>query len=144
LPKLKLLFIEGVDPIYGPLGYLGGFYGMEQYLGVLLCIHRDDTLFYMASELLGCCQFSASIDDLESSKIKIYPNPANDLIYIETSDDKMGGILFILNSIGMVVYQEYLNKNPLELNVSYLPAGFYSVLYETKKERIVSKFIKIK
>lgn len=137
-------FIEGVGPIYGPLGYLGGSYGWEQYIGVLLCSHRDDSLFFMASELLGCCQFGAKIDDVESPMIKIYPNPANDLIRIEIMDNKMGEKLLILNSVGMVVYQENIQNNPLELNISHFSSGVYSVLYETSKEKVVSKFIKMK
>jgi len=85
------------------------------------------------------------VNDYKSEHlVEVYPNPANDFIRIEISDDKTGGKLFIMNSMGMVVYQENLQENPIELNISHLPAGFYSVLYETSKEKSVSKFIKIK
>ena len=139
-----LKFIEGVGPIYGPLGYLGGYYGQETYLGVLLCTYKDDTLFFMTSELLGCLQWGLKVDEMETAKIKIYPNPTNDFIHIEVDDTKRGGKLFILNSVGMIVWQEKIENNPLELNTSKLATGFYSVLYETDKERIISKFIKTK
>ena len=139
--NIYLKFIEGVGPIYGPLGYVNS---LEPYLGVVLCVQRDDSLYYMTSELLGCFQFGVKINEFESQIINIYPNPTNDFIRIEISDEKTGGKLFIMNSIGMVVYQENLQKNPIKLNISHLPAGFYSILYETSKERSVSKFIKMK
>ena len=142
--NIYLKFIEGIGPIYGPLGYLNGYTGQEYTLGAVLCVHRDDTLFYMTSELLGCGQYYVKIDKFESSVIRIYPNPVNDLVSIEIGDNKTGGKLFILNSMGMVVYQESVNRNVVTLNVSHLLAGFYAVFYETEKERIVSKFIKIK
>jgi len=142
--NIFLKFIEGVGPIYSPLGFLGGNYGFEPHLGVVLCIHRDDTLYYMTSELLGCYQYGSKVDEIESSVIKIYPNPATDIIHFEIDNNRMGGKLVILNGIGMVIFQEKIETNPLEFNVSTLPAGVYSVLYETSKERIVSKFIKIK
>jgi len=98
----------------------------------------------MTSELLGCNQYAASIDENELQKIKIYPNPANDFIRIEITEDIIGGKLIILNSIGIVVYQGILIEDHIELNISNLPSGFYSVLYESSKERITSKFIKMK
>ena len=141
--NIYLKFIEGVGPIYGPLGYLVESY-IQNQLGALLCIHRDNSLYYMTSELLGCYQFGASIDDNESQKIKIYPNPVNEFIHIEVVDSKIGGNLVVFNSIGMVVYQGELRSTPFELNTSHLPSGVYSVLYETSKERVASKFIKVK
>jgi len=143
--NIDLRFMEGIGPIYGPFGYLGEHYSSLEFgLGVVLCVHRDDTLYYMTSELLGCMQFGDKINEFESQVINIYPNPANDFIRIEINDDKIGGKLFLLNSIGMVVYQGNVENNLLELNVSHLSAGFYSVLYETSRERSVSKFIKMK
>ena len=142
--NIYLKFIEGIGPIYGPFGPANGYMSNEMMLGAILCVYRDDSLYYMTSELLGCNQYYVKIDEIEPLAIKIYPNPVNDLIRIEIDDSKVGGKLFILNSVGIVVYHGYFNQNFIELNLSHLPAGFYSVLYETSKERIVSKFFKIK
>jgi len=142
--NIYLKFIEGIGPIYGPFGPLNRYMSHERKLGAVLCVYRDDSLYYMTSELLGCSQDYVKIDESESPMIRISPNPVHDFVSMEVMDNMMGGKLFILNSVGMVVYQGYVSQNPIELNVSHLSAGFYSVLYETSKERTVSKFVKMK
>jgi len=142
--NIYLKFLEGVGPLYGPLGYLNSYTGVERKLGAVLCIHRDDSLYYMTSELLGCSQCYVTIDDPESPMIRISPNPVHDFVSMEVMDNMMGGKLFIMNSVGMVVYQGYVSNIKIELDISHLSAGFYSVLFETSKERTVSKFVKMK
>ena len=81
---------------------------------------------------------------VSKSMISIYPNPAHDLLYIETNDALQGdeGIA-ICNSIGQVM-NAVVNKlgTKDEIDVSHLPAGFYYIMYRKGSEQKTAKFIK--
>jgi len=81
------------------------------------------------------------INNLQSTWIKIYPNPVENIIHfdnLEMLDSKAK--IKITNSIGQVVF----NSNDLEstLDVSYLPAGVYIVFIMDTKIEHVTRFVK--
>ncbi|MCH2022805.1 MAG: T9SS type A sorting domain-containing protein, partial [Saprospiraceae bacterium] len=81
------------------------------------------------------------INDLQSTWVKIYPNPIENIIQfdnLEMLDSKAK--IKITNSIGQVVF----NSNDLEstLDVSYLPAGVYIVFIMDTKIEHVTRFVK--
>ena len=72
-----------------------------------------------------------SLDDIEVAKHQIYPNPANDKVYI----DGFSGELKLTNQLG----QSYLlNDN---YSVEDLPKGIYLATYEVDGNLIQSKLI---
>ena len=140
-----LTFIEDVGPIYGPFGYVGG-YGNEWYLGVLLCVEKDDTLAYITSPKLGCFQYGTSIKESEINPIRLYPNPVYDQLQIEFNEAIIAdGVIRIIDPIGQIVYTKQINSSKETISVSHLFSGVYVVQYTTSDNKIFqSKFIKIK
>lgn len=66
---------------------------------------------------------SLDINENEINTIGIHPNPANDIVYLETAQQ---GTLQFFSTQGRIVYEMILN-NDLEINVSHLPRGLYLV-----------------
>ena len=89
--NISLRFMEGVGPIYGvrQADYF------DEDLGLLLCMHKDDSLVYMTHEDLGCYQIG--IDDIplySQAYLQVYPNPSNNQITVEfISEEDVSGIV---------------------------------------------------
>lgn len=76
------------------------------------------------------------------NNIRIYPNPANDIIHLSATAD-INGTLTITNSIGAVVYKQTLaNKRTASIAISNWAAGVYHYNMESKGERVAGSFTK--
>ncbi|HTO14959.1 MAG TPA: T9SS type A sorting domain-containing protein [Edaphocola sp.] len=72
--------------------------------------------------------------------VKIYPNPAADLVTIKAENDFNLKEISIYNLLGQMVYQtDAKNKNQHVLNVAQWSSGIYSVYIQTNKETVVKK-----
>ncbi len=83
------------------------------------------------------------INEIETSEVLVFPNPAQDIIYVKTTDfNNKRVVIQIHNSFGQRVMSKetVMDKDLLPLNVSALRPGvhFISVQFENK---IVSKII---
>jgi hypothetical protein len=72
---------------------------------------------------------SSSIDEINESNITVYPNPANELLIIES------GILLnskfrIIDAIGRTVYQGFLSSSKNSLDISSFSRGTYTLIVE--------------
>jgi hypothetical protein len=142
---INLTFMEGIGPSYGPFGFING-YGYEPYLGVLLCVVKDDTLAYMTSDTLGCYQAGAGIPEIIGSNeiISIYPNPAQDQIIINILKEELrNGTMEILNMMGSRICQVKVDDAITKINIQNLSPGIYLVKYCYNQKFIISKFIKL-
>jgi len=73
-------------------------------------------------------------------KIKVYPNPANTVLYISNSSTYSINSLQITDLQGKTVKQ--VNKNTSQLDISNLESGVYFVKILTDKGSLVKKIIK--
>lgn len=84
-------------------------------------------------------QITSDIDEYWTNNINIYPNPASNYINIETT--YIFSDIYIFNSLGQIVYQSNIVDNNTIINISFLPAGFYNVLFNANNKIISKKFI---
>jgi hypothetical protein len=75
---------------------------------------------------------------LEKDKFKVYPNPFNNLIFIEAEED---GEIIIFNSLGQKAIVKEIKKGKNEIETSTLEKGIYFVKFLGTKR--VEKIIKI-
>lgn len=80
------------------------------------------------------------VDETLQLKIKVYPNPANTLLYINNSSTYSINSLQITDLQGKTVKQ--VNKNTSQLDISNLESGVYFVNVTTDKGSLVKKIIK--
>lgn len=74
-------------------------------------------------------------------QIQVYPNPANDVLYIETNNRNYTSVK-ILNSIGQLITQLKLSKNISEVSTIQLAPGIYHLLVQGINECKAIKFQK--
>ncbi len=74
----------------------------------------------------------------KNSSVKIYPNPANDVIHIVRNTNKLCD-LTILNAIGQVVLSKELSKATETINISEFPAGIYFLNVDGTFRKIVKQ-----
>jgi len=136
----NLRFIEGVGPTYSPFGYINEGSGK---MNMLLCVYHGDSLIYMRHPILGCEQWGSGIYEYPNSSMKLYPNPANNVVNVEFEGvENPQGVLTISNIAGIVVFSQECNSTVMQLDVSRLKSGIYMVCFRNGKGRIVKKFVK--
>lgn len=77
---------------------------------------------------------SASIAGVADIKFSVYPNPASDLLYINTDASVKSGLITLLDYNGKVVLEQHMNGS-MALDVSKLAAGMYILRVDTQKSR---------
>jgi photosystem II stability/assembly factor-like uncharacterized protein len=75
-----------------------------------------------------------------NSKLKIYPNPVNDRITVESSGN---GYFAVFNISGQPIIQQEMNALSVTIDVGQLNSGIYLVKFTGKHEVRVGKFIKL-
>lgn len=77
---------------------------------------------------------------IENSVVKIYPNPANDYIYIERNVN-VDLYIEIYNYIGQVIKKLYISKEEVFFSVStyQMSNGLYLLKLKTNKEEITKR-----
>ncbi len=135
-------FIEGVGPAFGPFEIVNS--GIAYDLGLLLCVHHNDSLVYMTDTVLGCVQYAVSIPGYPDVSMKIYPNPAGNTLHVEFegTDDPQGTIT-VTNITGVVVLTRECHEPVTQLDVSNLSPGLYVVSFRNEKGVVVRKFVKM-
>lgn len=93
--------------------------GMSQWLGALDL--DGNNRFYASTIDLGCYEFQANVatDPTRTAAIRLYPNPAHDLLTIEAA-----GTISIRDLSGKLLLTA-IAAGEITLDVSNLPAGMY-------------------
>ena len=135
-------FIEGVGPAFGPFGHVD--HGFSHNLGLLLCVHHNDSLVYMTDSVLGCEQYVVSVPQYSDVSMKLYPNPAGNTLHVEfEGTDNPQGTITVTDLTGVVVLTRECNSPVTQLDVSNLSPGLYVVAFRNGKGVAVRKFVKI-
>lgn len=77
----------------------------------------------------------------QSSEVALYPNPAQGTVKIALPDALNGATIRFCNVTGAVVKTAQATENEMHMDISALPAGFYTVMVESKTERVVRKLV---
>ncbi len=74
--------------------------------------------------------------------IKLFPNPAKDMVFIETPNSATGGKISIVDIGGRIVRSESFNSNEvLKLDVQLLPSGVYFVKLQDTDTKIGKRLV---
>ncbi len=98
----------------------------------------------MSSGELTCSGFvSVNENDLEGG-FKLYPNPSKGVFDLELGNNESNMKVFIVNSMGQIVYENTIEKfgNKSEkINLSACAKGMYFVVVQTKDKQVAKKII---
>lgn len=111
-------------------------------------INKDTTIRKFAKLL--CPDFDASTGCLSGLKdnyknslnLKVFPNPVNNKLNIETDYSIKIEHITLTNALGQLMFNTVNFENKLTLDISYLPSGIYFLRAENKQGQSVFKVIK--
>ncbi|MDD5571908.1 MAG: T9SS type A sorting domain-containing protein, partial [Bacteroidales bacterium] len=84
----------------------------------------------------------SGIADMESSYLRVYPNPTSNNITIEIPQTSRGSILSVYDISGKQIMQKQLKETRTNLDVRGLPNGMYFLKLVNAKGVNVIKFVK--
>jgi large repetitive protein len=92
----------------------------------------------------GVCAPSGT-NNLENGNIKIYPNPAADVLFVASSNNAIaiGTRYEVIDNLGRILVIGEISSNLTNLNISKLPASHYTLRIYQAKKPIVLMFEKI-
>ena len=95
------------------------------------------------SSILTATATNSGIEDHLSSRISLYPNPANDVVNIQctTNNVQILGVE-VIDVYGKVINTLNVIENPTRINVSGLATGMYFVRVTTDEGTVTKTFIK--
>ncbi len=132
------VWIEGIGSIVKGLlaTRCGGYYSNN----ITVCsIYKNDQLLY-ASNSYMCMGGLMSDDNLEDSRVKIYPNPTNEVLHFElTGHDKFTIKLADLRGQILARFEEI--QSGFKLDLTDYPQGLYIVSINTPSQKTIYKRI---
>ena len=104
-------------------------------LPVIYLITAENT--FDTQEWIVTVSIAVSIDDISEPNIKIYPNPATNGLYIESTDEISS--ISIISTIGNINYEYNAIENLNRIDISEYSPGLYFVLIKSKNSSIIKK-----
>ena len=114
----------------GPGG--GTIYGLRSFIS-----ERNDWL----DNVIDCSEITNNILENSETKIQIFPNPVQDILYFEYGELGDSPVVTIVNMQGITLFNMTMHESIL--NVSQLAAGMYVLRIETEGDPICKTFIKL-
>ncbi len=74
--------------------------------------------------------------------VKVYPNPANNTVYVDVNQADKSTIVLIYNLQGQLIYTQAVNSRITPVNISDFTNGLYILKVESEKGVCTNKFIK--
>jgi uncharacterized repeat protein (TIGR03803 family) len=90
-------------------------------------------------------QLSSGIVESDDSHIHIYPNPSRDQFFLQFSDGILGNFnrISIIDNTGKMVWQSAQVMQNMQVNVSHLAEGVYTVSFQKGNTTTHQTFVKI-
>ncbi|PLX19513.1 MAG: hypothetical protein C0599_10790, partial [Salinivirgaceae bacterium] len=89
--------------------------------------------------------FTVGMNDIEFESLKVYPNPVNDRLIINSSNLNSEADLMVFDMSGKTIMNRKIQQwdSQIELNVSNLNAGVYTIQIVNGQQILTNKFIKL-
>ncbi|MEL7118861.1 MAG: family 16 glycosylhydrolase [Bacteroidota bacterium] len=104
-----------------------------------------DTIWFDAIEMVNPSLLTSTRDTYFDNKVSIYPNPVNDVLWIERTNEIQNAVLQlqVLNTLGQVVKQQVWGDKAsrVSIDVSGLNAGNYFLLINEGKRSKAFKLV---
>lgn len=137
----KIRFIEGTGPTVA-FDYLKNL--RSDYSTWIRCHTKDDSINNFLFDLFGDCDdpIRVSTDETRVSKMKLYPTPASNVLYVST-ESTITGKLEIYNLAGRRCHRsDYLSENQIQVDISDLRSGIYFLVISHDQGHFSRKFLK--
>ncbi|HZV68591.1 MAG TPA: T9SS type A sorting domain-containing protein [Saprospiraceae bacterium] len=130
-----ITFIEGVTGNQGPI------YKESSGLGYpyLLCAYKDGIQTYSNISYNGDCSPPTGINQIDhTEEIVVYPNPVEDVLYINNTSDILFKKVEIFDALGRKIYSDGYSSS---LNLHDTMPGLYYIRFITVKGNSIIKTV---
>jgi hypothetical protein len=93
-------------------------------------------------EISAACEEVGVEDSPLNRNLRIYPNPANNAVFIETPENSGDQHLEIFNASGQQMLNKTISGISGWIDISNLPKGFYIVRFIGENKLLIGKFVK--
>jgi hypothetical protein len=89
----------------------------------------NGTFYLEIDTLINISLFPVGMRDQRFTfKVNVFPNPATDVIYIDTGNLKLENVSVVITDItGKRLHQQNIHENPHEIHINTIPRGVYFV-----------------
>jgi hypothetical protein len=96
------------------------------------CFSTNEQLLYKRPDVDGC--YTSSLNDVVWPEMKVYPNPASDMLFFDMEDISLLNSVNVFNATGHLMLRNQIFLSEGKIDVSYLPNGFYIGIAYFKNE----------
>jgi hypothetical protein len=117
---------------------------------MMSCVYNNDTLYatwgdtrsgklnIYFSKTIASTNTNVGITTLQGDEIKMYPNPTNDFLMMDVTENMIGKEAKIINAFGKKTSSKCIKNRNEQWNISELPNGIYYLTVDG----LISQFIK--
>jgi hypothetical protein len=129
-------------PILGnyvwPNNFVGDTYQEEvDYLKLWI----GERIAWMDANMFGTCDTTVHVSDLMNIQFNIYPNPTNDILYVETPFDKNFEIIVFTTQGTLLQRIQRANASRTSLSLANLPKGMYFIQIKNDNQTFTTQKI---
>ena len=140
--NIEEFWIEGIGGRNYAFYYVDVFCQTDTGLS-LRCFSNNGNFLYGSADSNNCF-IPTSINELEQTNIKIFPNPTQDILNLEYDETLEIEQLKIFDFQGQMIRSLQVENDFSQISIADFPKGVYYLKIETaRSEFIVKKFIKI-
>jgi hypothetical protein len=77
-----------------------------------------------------------SLKENETNELKVYPNPANDQVFIELHPSNIGAQLMLVDAFGRIVLKEVIDTQLKQINLQEFANGIYTIRLGSQAKRM--------
>jgi len=81
-----------------------------------------------------------SIEDKMQEQISVYPNPAENMLFVEMPTSLQPESIIIFDCIGKEIFTTTFNAQKISINTEDFPEGIYFIEVSSKNGRAATKF----
>ncbi len=100
-----------------------------------------DRIAWMDANMFGTCDTTVYVSDLNNVPFNIYPNPTNDILYVETPFEKNFEIKVYTTQGTLVQRFQRANASRTALSLGHLPKGMYFIQIKNDNQTFTTQKI---
>ena len=90
----------------------------------------NDSIYISENRVVISQDGLVGIEDLQGNMIQVYPNPAKDVLYVESSQEGVFAQWSLVNHLGQVMKKGLTNHGRQEISIKSLTEGMYILRVE--------------
>lgn len=114
---------EGICHVYGA-GYVGT---LTADVGTNISTATADACFSLSSNFVEVNRIASGVSETVITTLNVWPNPAQDVLFVKIPELYRGGLLRVINMHGQVILTQQVLRSNEELNLQALASGNYVV-----------------